>query len=201
MAPQELPQKIGFIGAGQMAEALARGFIGQGVTSAGKVSCTDPNKSRCDLFETFGAKAVASAVEVPPPPPPPAPTRSFSVLRRSAHSCFALLRNLERCELSYATWKKMICDSILGSASSAWDLSLQPVCESRADGFGLCKCSPGRARGGYYLLGCEAPVRHNCLERNKARAVREKTGCVHCCRRYCSNHGGKCTVSGINLSA
>jgi len=64
MAPQEIPQKIGFIGAGQMAEALARGFIGQGVSSPAKVSCTDPNKGRRDLFESFGAKGLLTAAEV-----------------------------------------------------------------------------------------------------------------------------------------
>jgi len=63
-AARELPQKIGFIGAGQMAEALARGFIGQGVTSPAKVCCTNPSQARRDVFESFGAKAVQSAAEV-----------------------------------------------------------------------------------------------------------------------------------------
>mmetsp|Transcript_29634 Transcript_29634/g.70641 ORF Transcript_29634/g.70641 Transcript_29634/m.70641 type:complete len:275 (+) Transcript_29634:125-949(+) len=64
MPRQELPHKIGFIGAGQMAEALARGFTAEGITSPSKVFCTDPNASRKGVFEEFGAKALDSASEV-----------------------------------------------------------------------------------------------------------------------------------------
>lgn len=62
--PQELPQRIGFIGAGQMAEALARGFVAQGVTTPGKLRCTDPSEGRRGVFEEFGATAYTSALEV-----------------------------------------------------------------------------------------------------------------------------------------
>eukprot|EP00873_Tetraselmis_striata_P018986 jgi/Tetstr1/439250/TSEL_027692.t1 len=62
--PQELPQRIGFIGAGQMAEALARGFVAQGISSPAKMRCTDPNDVRRGVFEEFGATAYGSSLEV-----------------------------------------------------------------------------------------------------------------------------------------
>lgn len=59
-------QKIGFIGAGQMAEALARGFIDKGVITADQVLCTDVNAERNQVFESFGAKSFTSPKEVRP---------------------------------------------------------------------------------------------------------------------------------------
>lgn len=71
--PQELPQRIGFIGAGQMAEALARGFVAQGISSPAKMRCTDPNDVRRGVFEEFGATAYGSSLEVSLPPSLDAP--------------------------------------------------------------------------------------------------------------------------------
>ncbi|RMZ53691.1 hypothetical protein APUTEX25_003225, partial [Auxenochlorella protothecoides] len=62
--------KIGFIGAGQMAEALARGFINQNMVEAEHVFCTDPVEARKEVFRSFGTVpvdgniAVAEAAEV-----------------------------------------------------------------------------------------------------------------------------------------
>ena len=76
----ELPQKIGFIGAGQMAEALARGFIAQGITSPAKISCTDPNAGRRELFQSFGAKAVEGGAAVSARARHPESSRPWAVM-------------------------------------------------------------------------------------------------------------------------
>ena len=55
---------MGFIGAGQMAEALARGFVAKGVLKASEISATDPSSSRREVFASMGAKAVESSTEV-----------------------------------------------------------------------------------------------------------------------------------------
>ena len=55
---------IGFIGAGMMAEALARGFINKGVTTPDKILCSCPGQKRKDVFATFGVGAASSNVEV-----------------------------------------------------------------------------------------------------------------------------------------
>ncbi|KAK2075845.1 hypothetical protein QBZ16_001586 [Prototheca wickerhamii] len=57
-------RKIGFIGAGQMAEALARGFINQNMVEAGNVVCTDPVEVRKEVFRSFGTQALDSNVAV-----------------------------------------------------------------------------------------------------------------------------------------
>jgi pyrroline-5-carboxylate reductase len=57
---------IGFIGAGQMAEALARGFINAGITQPGDIRATDPMEVRKEVFRSFGAVAVNSNAEVSP---------------------------------------------------------------------------------------------------------------------------------------
>lgn len=50
--------------AGQMAEALARGFIAKGVINADMVHCTDPVQARREVFESFGAKSENSNLDV-----------------------------------------------------------------------------------------------------------------------------------------
>ncbi|KAK9841115.1 hypothetical protein WJX74_000217 [Apatococcus lobatus] len=62
--PEQISKKLGFIGAGQMAEALARGFIDKGVVKADTVHCTDPVPARREVFERFGAKSENSNVDV-----------------------------------------------------------------------------------------------------------------------------------------
>lgn len=57
-------KRIGFIGAGQMAEALARGFVNKGIIKAGNVYATDIMQVRKDVFSSFGANAVDSNSEV-----------------------------------------------------------------------------------------------------------------------------------------
>lgn len=57
-------KKVGFIGAGAMAEALAKGFIAKHVVEAKEVWCTDPSQARVDLFKEFGCNGAASSKEV-----------------------------------------------------------------------------------------------------------------------------------------
>ena len=59
-----LDKRVGFIGAGQMAEALARGFVDKGVVKAESLRVTDPSKARRDLFQEMGAQAHEKASEV-----------------------------------------------------------------------------------------------------------------------------------------
>nr|QKY15318.1 pyrroline-5-carboxylate reductase (PROC1) [Polytomella parva] len=49
-----MDKRIGFIGSGQMAEALVKGFINKNLISADKMFCTDPNPLRLDLLKSFG---------------------------------------------------------------------------------------------------------------------------------------------------
>ena len=60
----KLEKRVGFIGAGQMAEALARGFISKGVVKASDMIATDPVQARRDVFESFSVKPVISNAEV-----------------------------------------------------------------------------------------------------------------------------------------
>eukprot|EP00798_Chlamydomonas_sp_ICE-L_P032364 gene32364-5055_t len=62
--PGLLEQRIGFLGAGQMAEALARGFVDKGVTTADKICCFDPWAVRNDVFKSFGAVPYSTNIEV-----------------------------------------------------------------------------------------------------------------------------------------
>ncbi|KAG7669329.1 hypothetical protein KSW81_007486 [Nannochloris sp. 'desiccata'] len=55
-------KKIGFIGAGQMAEALARGFINAGIAHPGDIRATDPMEVRKEVFRSFGAVVAGSDV-------------------------------------------------------------------------------------------------------------------------------------------
>lgn len=59
-----ITKPIGFIGAGQMAEALARGFAAKGVASADTMFCFDPSESRKDVFRSFGASGCDSSLDV-----------------------------------------------------------------------------------------------------------------------------------------
>lgn len=55
------PYKIGFLGAGKMANALAKGFIKGGLTSASEVLASDPSsKAREQFEESVGAKTTDS---------------------------------------------------------------------------------------------------------------------------------------------
>ena len=64
MADVKMLKRVGFIGAGQMAEALARGFIAKGVLQAGDITANDPSAERKKVFQSFDAKAAASNIEV-----------------------------------------------------------------------------------------------------------------------------------------
>lgn len=57
-----LDKRIGFLGAGQMAEALARGFISKSVVT--DVNVCDPSPERLELFRTFGCTPRSSNAEV-----------------------------------------------------------------------------------------------------------------------------------------
>ena len=56
--------KVGFVGAGMMAEALAGGFDKAGVAAFSDMSCIDPNQSRMDLFGSWGVTACKDNAEV-----------------------------------------------------------------------------------------------------------------------------------------
>lgn len=64
MGLAKLQKRVGFIGAGQMAEALARGFIAKGVLDASSMVATDPVAARKEVFESFQVKAVDSNIQV-----------------------------------------------------------------------------------------------------------------------------------------
>jgi hypothetical protein len=56
---------IGFLGAGKMASALARGFIRAGVVTAGQLSASDPSAAaRASFANAVGAKTTGSSAEV-----------------------------------------------------------------------------------------------------------------------------------------
>lgn len=57
-------KRIGFIGAGQMAEALARGFINKNIIKASNIYATDIMQVRKDVFTSFGANAAETNSEV-----------------------------------------------------------------------------------------------------------------------------------------
>ncbi|DBA73729.1 TPA: hypothetical protein ACH3X2_009705 [Trebouxia sp. C0005] len=57
-------KKVGFVGAGAMAEALARGFVDKKVIESTDIWCCDPSKSRMDVFTEFGANAVKDGPEI-----------------------------------------------------------------------------------------------------------------------------------------
>ena len=47
-------KRVGFIGSGQMAEALARGLMEKGMITGDMISCSDPSAARKELFQSFG---------------------------------------------------------------------------------------------------------------------------------------------------
>lgn len=57
-------RRIGFMGSGQMAEALAKGLINKGVVLPNQICCTDPVPARKELFKGFGAAAFDTTLEV-----------------------------------------------------------------------------------------------------------------------------------------
>ena len=80
----KLEKRVGFIGAGQMAEALARGFIAKGVVKASDMVATDPVAARRDVFESFSVKPVTSNAEVHLSCHVPGP----STKKKSLFTCF-----------------------------------------------------------------------------------------------------------------
>jgi pyrroline-5-carboxylate reductase len=61
-----LNHSIGFIGAGQMARALAQGFVNAKLTEPARISFCDPVENACDEFAAIvgGAHRAASNIEV-----------------------------------------------------------------------------------------------------------------------------------------
>ena len=55
---------LGFVGAGNMAEAIARGAIEKGVLKPSEMVGSDPSKDRQDVFAAMGVRVVASNAEV-----------------------------------------------------------------------------------------------------------------------------------------
>ena len=62
--PTPLNKRIGFIGSGQMAEALARGLLDRGIIKGEQISCSDPNPARKEVFKSFGSSPYESNVDV-----------------------------------------------------------------------------------------------------------------------------------------
>ena len=58
------PLRIGFLGAGMMAEALAKGFVNAGVASADGIVATDIAQARKDVFAAAGMGVVDTSREV-----------------------------------------------------------------------------------------------------------------------------------------
>lgn len=56
-------RKILFVGAGMMAEALAKGFVDAGVANVDDVTAVDPSTQRCDVFRGMGMKANAAVTK------------------------------------------------------------------------------------------------------------------------------------------
>lgn len=56
--------KLGFIGAGMMAEAIARGLDRSGVVPAHCMSASDLNAVRCGVFKDFGVSVFESNTQV-----------------------------------------------------------------------------------------------------------------------------------------
>ncbi|KAL3700389.1 hypothetical protein R1sor_018411 [Riccia sorocarpa] len=56
--------RLGFIGAGQMAEAIARGLVGKGVIPAQRITTSDVSPGRCKVFEGFGVSVKSSNADV-----------------------------------------------------------------------------------------------------------------------------------------
>ncbi len=59
-----LDKRVGFIGSGQMAEALARGLLGHGILVPAQICCSDPSPARKELFRSFGTTPYESNVDV-----------------------------------------------------------------------------------------------------------------------------------------
>ncbi|KAL3138491.1 hypothetical protein ABBQ32_006281 [Trebouxia sp. C0010 RCD-2024] len=64
MPSSNIGQKIGFIGAGNMAEALAQGFIAKKKVAAKDIWATDISQARKQVFQDFGANAAESSSDV-----------------------------------------------------------------------------------------------------------------------------------------
>ncbi|MEM1026461.1 MAG: pyrroline-5-carboxylate reductase [Planctomycetota bacterium] len=60
----DYPYKLGLIGAGNMAEAIARGAIERGIVSADAIVASDPSEERRAVFAGFGTKTFADAAEM-----------------------------------------------------------------------------------------------------------------------------------------
>jgi hypothetical protein len=58
------PPRIGFLGAGMMAEALAKGFVNAGVATASGIVATDIAQARKDVFAAAGMAVVETSREV-----------------------------------------------------------------------------------------------------------------------------------------
>lgn len=55
---------LGFLGAGNMAEAIAKAAINANILPASQMIASDPSPARRDLFESFGVRAVESNAQV-----------------------------------------------------------------------------------------------------------------------------------------
>ncbi|TQE05988.1 hypothetical protein C1H46_008412 [Malus baccata] len=56
--------KLGFIGAGKMAESIARGIVRSGVLPPNRISTFHPDPSRRQAFESFGVHLLSENDDV-----------------------------------------------------------------------------------------------------------------------------------------
>jgi pyrroline-5-carboxylate reductase len=59
-----MPYSLGFLGAGNMAEAIAKAAIRANILKPGQMIASDPSDTRRALFESFGVKATTSNADV-----------------------------------------------------------------------------------------------------------------------------------------
>ena len=131
IAPSDL--RVGFMGAGQMAEALARGWIAKGVVTAGHVCCTDPAVARKELFKSWGSVAYDSNAEV------------------CCHT--RLLACLPACLL--------ICSGISGTCQQPCGAPRLPACLPACQPLPACLCVPSLTSS-EWLIGL-ATYCHHCV--------------------------------------
>ncbi|KAJ9526107.1 hypothetical protein QJQ45_009533 [Haematococcus lacustris] len=64
LSQMALDKRIGFLGSGQMAEALARGLMAKGIIGGDRMYCSDPNPLRRELFRGWGSTPFESNLDV-----------------------------------------------------------------------------------------------------------------------------------------
>ena len=89
--PMSAKLTIGFLGAGKMGTALAKGFINAGLATADQIIASDPVEAAGAAFaKEVGAKVTASRSEVLPEPVGPVITVNLSWKETLARSLYRM---------------------------------------------------------------------------------------------------------------